>query len=313
MTIDVHKVDAFSSNVYHLSQQKGSRLAGLVRNEIQKGEKDSYDSYGVNDIAREKVGRNSNVEYSDMDHQRRWVSTVKIYDAKLVDKTDKLEMIHDPENEYAKAMNMALGRKMDKVIIAAAFAPAYVGKEGGATVSFPNSQTIVAHDGTTTTGVGLNSKTLRAIRKLFAKNEAIEDGANIKAVVTAEEIDAMLADDKIINSDYAVVKALAAGLVTDYMGFNFTRTELLERPSGDVSYDVATGAITGTGTVTAAKGRECIFFSMEGLLFAKAESLATRVTELPEKHYSTQIYASMDIGAVRMEEAKVVKCVTSEL
>ena len=37
--IPVHYVNAFNSNVWHLAQQKGSRLAGLVRVEIQKDDR----------------------------------------------------------------------------------------------------------------------------------------------------------------------------------------------------------------------------------------------------------------------------------
>ena len=41
-----HMVKQFSSNVWHLSQQKGSRLRGLVRTESLVGEAGFFDHYG---------------------------------------------------------------------------------------------------------------------------------------------------------------------------------------------------------------------------------------------------------------------------
>jgi hypothetical protein len=46
---------------------------------------------------------------------------------------------------------------------------------------------------------------------------------------------------------------------------------------------------------------------------AKAQEVMAKISELPTKHYSNQVYASMTIGAARMEEVRVVEVVTSEL
>jgi hypothetical protein len=309
--VPVNFVNAFSSNVFHLSQQKGSRFAMNCRNEMQKGEKDFYDFIGPV-AARRRAGRHSDTVYSDTPHGRRACFIDDFDWADLVDKPDKLRMIYDPENEYAVAARNAMGRAMDDVIIEAALGTAYTGKDGTIPVVLPNTQKVVAFDGTTTTGVGLNVKTLRAVKKKF--NQAEVDAGELLFAYTAEEQDSLLGQTEVTSADYANVKALVQGAVDSFMGFRFIHSERLPRPAANVTYTVTNGVYgAGTGTVTAAKGRRCFAWEKSGILFAKAQDIVAKIDELPTKNYSTQVFACMTIGATRMEEVKVVEVVTSEL
>jgi len=309
--VPVNFVNAYSSNVFHLSQQKGSRFAMHCRNEMQKGEKDFYDFIGTVS-ARRRTGRHSDTVYSDTPHGRRACFIDDFDHADLVDKVDKLRMIYDPENEYSIAARNAMGRSMDDVIIEAALGTAYTGKDGTIPVVLPNTQKVVAFDGATTTGVGLNVKTLRAVKKKFNQNEV--DTTELFFAYSAEEQDSLLGQTEVTSADYANVKALVQGAVDSFMGFRFIHSERLPRPASNVTYTVTNGVYgAGTGTVTASKGRRCIAWEKTGILFAKAQDIVARIDELPGKNYSVQIFTSMTIGATRMEEVKVVEVVTSEL
>ena len=309
VNIPVAFVNSFRSNVFHLAQQKGSRLVPLCRVETQNAEKDFYDYLGA-ETAKDKTGRHSDVEYSDVVHGRRACFISDKYHASLVDKEDKLRMIYDPENEYAVAARNALGRAMDDVIIAAALGTSYSGKEGTVPVVLPTSQKVAAFDGTTTTGVGLNVKTLRAVKKKFNQNEV--DG-EISAIVSSEEIDSMLGQTEVTSSDYNSVKALVDGMVDSFMSFRFTRSERLLRSATNVTYTVTNGVVgAGTGTIQAIKSRRCIFFEKSGLIFARAAEAMGRIDEIAHKHYAKQVYSSMTVGATRLEETRVVEVITSE-
>ena len=139
-------VNQFSANVFHLSQQKGSRLRGLVRNESQKAEAAFHDRIGAVD-PQKKVGRHSDTTYQDTPHSRRKITLEDYFYADLCDKEDKIRILQSPESEYTKAAMMSLGRGMDDEIIAAAIGDAYAGKAGGTSVSLPNSQKVAAHTG----------------------------------------------------------------------------------------------------------------------------------------------------------------------
>jgi len=48
------------------------------------------------------------------------------------------------------------------------------------------------------------------------------------------------------------------------------------------------------------------------VVLALAKDINTQITQRADKSYSTQVYASMGIGATRMEEAKVVQILCTE-
>jgi hypothetical protein len=304
-------VKQYSSNVLHLSQQKGSKLQGLVRSESQNAESAFYDRIGSVD-AQLKVGRHSDTTYSDTPHSRRRNTLKDFFYADLVDKEDKVKLLISPESEYVQAAVWALGRSKDDEIIAAALGNAYSGVDGATAVALPASQKIAAHDGTTTSGVNLNVKTLRAVKQKFDGNDVSEEIPKHMAI-TSFQIQSLLAQTEVTNSDYASVKALVMGEVNTFMGFNFVRTERLPRSASNVTYTVSNGVTgAGTGTITAANSRRCFAWAMDGIILATSQDIMGKIDVLPTKHYSTQVYASLQLGATRMEESKVVEVICSE-
>ena len=112
-------VQQYRSEVFHLSQQKGSRLQGAVRMESQKSESQFFDRIGLA-TAVLKVGRHSDTPQIDSAHSRRRVTLDDYEWADLIDKEDLRRMLQDPAGDYAMAAAWALGRSKDDVIIAAA-------------------------------------------------------------------------------------------------------------------------------------------------------------------------------------------------
>lgn len=117
------------------------------------------------------------------------------------------------------------------------------------------------------------------------RNE-IDESEPLFAAVTSFQLEDMLNNTKVQSADYNTIKALVRGEINSFMGFTFIRTEQLEKD----------------GTT-----RKCIVWSKPGLLLAKAEDITTKISERDDKNYSTQVYAEMDLGAVRMEDEKVLQ------
>lgn len=304
-------VKQYSANVFHLSQQKGSRLSAMVRNESQQGEEAYYERVGAV-TAQKKVSRHSDTTYSDTPHSRRRVTLEDYFYADLVDKEDKLRIIISPESEYAMAAMWALGRAKDDEIIGAALGDAYSGKSGNTSVSLPTSQKVAAHDGTTTTGVNLNVRTLRAVKEKFDSND-VDESIPRHFAITSSQLQSLLGEEEVSSADYNTIRALVMGEIDTFMGFRFIRTQRLPRSSSDVTYTAADGTVgAGAGTITAANSRRCIAWAEDGLLLATAQEVQGEIDRLPTKHYSVQVYASMGIGATRLEEEKVVEVICSE-
>lgn len=304
-------VKQFSANVFHLSQQKGSRLRGFVRQESLRGKSGFYDRIG-SVAAVKKTSRHSDTPQIDTPHSRRRVTMADYEYADLVDIQDKIRTIFDPANPYAQAAVWALGRSMDDVVIAGALGTAYGGEEGSIPVVLPDTQKVAGHDGSTTTGVNFNVRTWRKVKEKFDAAD-VDESIPRNIALTSSQLQALLGETEITSSDFNTIRALVAGEVNTFLGMRVHRTERLPRSSSNVIYNVNDGSVgAGTGTITAANSRRCIAWAQDGVLLALGMDIKTRINERDDKSYATQIYASMSIGATRMEEEKVVEILVSE-
>jgi hypothetical protein len=311
VTIDTAFINTYKSNVIMLAQQKGSRLKMCVRNESQKSEADFYERIGAVD-AQDIVNRHGDSPIMNTPHSRRMVTLLDAEYGDLIDKMDRVRMLIDPQGPYTTAAVYALARKTDDRIIAAALGNAYSGKDGTTAVALPTTQKIAAFDGTTTTGVGLNVKTLVATSKKFDDKDVDESIPKYFAFSSHQKQD-LLNQTEVTSEDYASVKALVSGMVDSFMGFKFIRTQRLVRSATDVTYTVTNGTTAaGTGTITAAKSRRCFAWAEDGLVLASGLEPFVRIAERSDKRFSMQVYCAHSIGATRLEEEKVVEVICSE-
>lgn len=280
-------VQQYRSNIELVAQQKQSKLAPYVRREGIHAEYEYFDQIGPVE-AQPKGGRHSDTPLMSTPHMRRRLTTHGYNWADMVDTADRLRMLADPTGPYTVNAVMAFNRAKDQVIIDALFGTAQAGKEGQTSVAFPNTQTITTNGaiGTTNPTDGLTIDKLLAARELMWKNEVIEDGMPLVCACSAVQLRELLNTTEIKNADYNTVRALAQGQVDTFMGFKFVRTEKLP-------FD---------GTY-----RECAIWHPTGLILGVAEDIRVKVSERPDKNYSQQVYVEMDLGAVRMEEVKVIK------
>jgi hypothetical protein len=304
-------VKQYSANVFHLSQQKGSKLRPLVRSESQNSKAAFWDRIGAV-VAQKKVSRHADTPRMDTPHSRRRVTLSDYEYADLVDNEDKIKMLISPESEYAVAAMWAMGRAMDDEIIAAALGTAYAGEEGSTAVSLPTTQKVAAHDGTTTTGVNLNVRTLRKVKEKFDAND-VDESIPRHFAIGSSQLQSLLGQTEVQSSDYNTIKALVMGEVNTFMGFNFVRTERLPRSAANVTYTVTNGVTgAGTGTITAANSRRCIAWAQDGVILSIGQDIKARLSERDDKSYAMQVYACMGIGSARIEEEKVVEVICSE-
>jgi len=302
-------VDQFRANVFHLSQQKGSRLRGSVRQEAQRGKEGFYERLG-SVTATKKTSRHSDTPLIDTPHSRRRVTLDDYEHADLIDNADKIRLLIDPASPYAQAFMWALGRAIDDTIIEAARGNAFAGQSGGTTVAHPVSQKLLSFElggGGAITPIRMAVNTLRRAKKVLDQND-VDESIRRYCVLNAEQIEALLSETEITSSDFNTVKALVMGEVNEFMGFTFIRTERIE--SEDVFYDdTATtgGAVLPADTdATLSNADRVLIYAMDGMLLAVGEDMVARIDERADKSYSQQVFARMSIGATRLEEEKVV-------
>lgn len=301
-------VQQYSSNVFHLSQQKGSRIRQAVRSEMQKGKRSFYDRLGPTNAVK-KTSRHGDTPQIDSLHSRRACDLVDYEWADLIDDQDKIRMLMDPASPYVQSAMFAMGRSMDLAILQAARGNAYSGETGTTAVALPLAQKILAAtEAAPATPTNLNVDTLRRIKKIF---DAADVDASIQRyiAVTASQLYALLGDTKIASFDYNTVKALVNGEIDTFMGFKFIHTQQVE--TEDANYD-AGGLIVASGGTTLTAPRRCVAWAGDGLMLAVGKDMVGKISERDDKSYATQVYACMSIGATRLEEAKVVDVVCKE-
>ena len=290
---EAHKKQ-FGTNVEMLAQQRGSMLAGCVRLETIQGEERAFDRIGQTE-AKERTDRHADTPLMNTPHDRRWVSHVPYDWADLIDKPDIVNIITDPSSAYAVNAAWALGRTKDRAIIAAATGTARAGQKAEKTVAFPAATHRLAVnyvESGAAADSGLTVGKLRAALEILDGGD-IDDMEEKFVAFTSRQRQDLLRTTEVTNADYNTVKALVNGQINQFLGFTFKR--------------VSKGLMPKTGTT-----RSVLAWARSGIVLATAQDITTRVDERPDKNYSTQVYASQDLGAVRMEETHVVEILCQE-
>lgn len=294
-------VKQFGANVFHLSQQKGSKLRGAVRSETVVGDARYFDRIGKA-TAAQRTSRHADTPQMNTPHSRRMVTLVTYEYGDLVDKADKVRSLNDPTNDYSVAAQWALGRSMDSEILAAGVGNAYSGVAGGTAVPLPSSQKLVAVSGGA--GTGLNVDTLRGTLRKFDAND-VDPNEQKYFAFNALQKENLLGETEVSSSDFNTVKALVMGQVDTFLSFKFIHVELTTDQSGALQFEVATGAV-GSGAGDADGYDIQLAWAKNGLLLGIGSDITAKIQERADKSFSTQVYAAMDIGSTRMEEEKVV-------
>ncbi len=283
-------VEQFSNNLLMLAQQKGSRLRGAVMNKQVVGDAAYFERIGPTDVLAITT-RHGDSPQVDSEHSRRRV-TLAGYDwGDLIDQQDEVQMLIDPKSAYAQNAAFAMGRQIDRLIIAAATGNAVaVSSSLSATttnVALPAGQIIDDDFGTTNSNLTI-PKLIEA-KRIFMAND-IDDSEELVLVANASAIASLLNTTQVTSADFNTVKALVRGDIDTFLGFKFLRTELL----------------AGTADGTDTDPKLMLAFAKSGIGLATGMDIKVQIAERPDKRFSTYVYAQMRMGAVRIEDTKVV-------
>ena len=276
-------VEQYSSNVAMLSQQMGSKLRSSVDVESVTGKNAFFDQVGAT-AAQLRTSRHGDTPQIDTPHSRRRLSLADYEWADLVDDVDKVRMLVDPTSSYAKAAAAAMNRAMDDVIITAFNASASTGVAGGDSTALPSTQKTATSDQSD----GLTITKLLAAKKILDHND-VDPSLRRYIVCGPQQISDLLGTTQVTSSDYNSVRALATGAVNSFLGFEFIMSTRLNM---DSSYTT---------------DRLVFAYTEDALKLGIGKDISAKISERADKSYSTQVYYAMSLGAVRMEEKKVVQ------
>ena len=270
---------AFGDNFMHLAQQKLSRLESCVTIEAGiAGMSKSINRLGQRSAQR-RLTRHGDTPLNDQPHSTRFVDLYDWEDGDMVDDQDKVRTLIDPTSDYVNAMVAGMNRAKDDVIIAAINGNS---RSSTGNIVLPSTQKILVG------GQGLTKAKIIQTKKIFRTNEADEEaGEELYFGYSATALSDVLTDTQLTSADYLAVQMLQNGTMKGrWMGFTWVPSERFAK-------------VSTTRFLQA--------WAKSGVVLGKGADVTTRVGEDPGKGFNVRIYAKQSIGAVRVEEEKVVE------
>jgi len=296
--VPTHFVQAYTTNVEMLLQQRGGKLLATVS-------QGSYTGKGAKAVEQigpvkpvKNLSRHADTPLISTPADARWVFPNDYEWADLIDDQDKLRMLIDPQSAYVMNAVNAMRRAQDDEILQAFFATSATGENGTTSIAFPAGQIVGVNVGGANSN--LNVAKLRAAKRLFMSADVDLEYEKLFAAITAADHDGLLNEIQVTSLDYNNKPTLVEGKVTSFMGFNFVPVEF----SDATAYDAAATLVSGNNRLMPAWASGAMHLGMWN-------DITTRVSVRDDKRYATQVYAKTTVGATRVQEKKVVQIVTT--
>jgi hypothetical protein len=279
-------VQQFADNFLHVAQQSNSRLEPAVLTESGiVGMSKSINRLGQR-TAQRRIARHADTPINDQPHSTRYVDLFDWEDGDMIDDQDKIRLLVDPSSDYVKAIVNSLNRAKDDVIIAAMQGNA---RASTGNIALPAGQKIAVG------GTGLTKAKMISARKLFRQNEAdAEAGEELFMAYGSTQLSDLLTDTSLTNTEVNTVLSLMSGSIPNATLMGFKMIPIERQPKVSTT-------------------RYCYAWAKSGVTLGVGQEVKTRIGEDPGKGFNVRLYAKMSIGAVRIEEEKVVEvaCVES--
>lgn len=294
-SISTAAVIQFSEMVHERMQQKTARLKPFVEMLEVKGKSRAYDGMGTVEL-EELVGRSPDIQFADVEHNRRKLTT-KIFGRALpLYKGDLEEVLLNPENKYAEALANAAMRQFDKVVYGAMFATVKTGEEMDTDLTFANDGGLTV-DAT----AGLTYEKLLEIHQNFIDNEVGND-ADTEFVmgITGDEHTDLMSELELTSGDFSREYVVDKGTITQAAGIKLVKF-------------AANGAGGASPVLSVASGVRTSFCMARGaMVVGLTRNWDIEVQPRYDKYNTKQVVITGRLGAVRTEGKLIQKVTTTD-
>lgn len=309
-------VTGFDRSIRRTVEVQGGRL----RSKVQLATGDLYREEGVyqrmsgGGLPAKKTNRFGDSPVSESDYSRRRVTRAPFEDGQFMDWADVVRMGTDVQSEKIDIMGGKFKRQEDIILEQAALGTAQGGDNGETTTVFDTDNiidvTLGAASGFTNAGFTYD-KFITTLETFGSNNVDIEMYAPTFVLSWKQWYD-MKKDEKFINFDYTTARPIDGNMgIANYMGCDFLITNIVPymNTAGtgfnvlDTDINTTLGSWTDTDSTDI---RACFAFVKDALLLEINPDITTKITERADKGFNWYAYLKMDLGAVRMEEEKVI-------
>jgi hypothetical protein len=290
-SVDQAYVNTYESIVRHLAQQGTTRLRPWVQERSVQSEAHNWERMASTAAASKAAGvvatPDDNTEWS-----RRVSQPATFHTGDTTQHEDIVQMIVDPNSNYARAQGMAMRRAHDDSIIAAMSGTALDGDGnavvfpvGNVSATNPNGLNQVVGDGTTE----LTFDAVTEVTELFMANDVDPDDQKVM-VIGPKQARKLLQLTEATSGDYNAMRPLTAkGYVESWMGYTWILSNRLPNP------DTTDGDI------------ECFAMTKRAMGFQVNKDIWARISEDPSISYAWRVYCASTFGCVRVEDEQIVK------
>lgn len=284
--IDRVYIQTYEQNVRHLAQQMQAKFRGHIIEKSSQAQKHNWETMGFA-TALPKTAVAPPTPDDEMDWNRRVSLAQTIHTGTVYDNEDVVQMLVDPQSSSAHNLGMAMNRSVDDIIIAAIEGNALDG--AGSENALGNDQKV--NDGTASGIITFDN--IAEVQEKFMASD-IDPSMPKCAAIGAAQVRHLLSLTEQTSADFAVngenrraLQSLnASGVAANWMGFDWILSNRL--------------------TAASAGETNCLFWCPDGIGMHTAEDITVQVAQDPSASFAWRIYARMTMGAVRIDDSKVV-------
>lgn len=289
--IDDAQVIQFSSQVDVAVQQMKPRLKPHVAMQKVTGRDATHEGMGTIEMV-EITSRHQKTVGQDVASTRRRIRMREFRATVYLDKFDELTTIIGPNSKYAQVLAYSAMRKFDALVVEAALAPVYTGRDMTTVVS-------AAADGVLTVDAtsGLTREKVDEIQENFINNDVTTDDESVPVMflMSGDEHTQLKGEVQFTSQDYVNEKPFASGRLKNVDGMNV------------VLYGHKTNGNNILGTTGST--RKCIAMTGGGMQYAvevgMLQDVGISVATRHDLNDLTQVQASLFMGATRTQGARV--------
>jgi hypothetical protein len=306
----------FNRSIKRTVELKG----GKMRDKVQMATGDLYRESGIypfitgGGLPTKITNRFPDSPVSESEYSNRAISRADYNDGQYADRADLDRMVVDPRYEKTDILLQKF-RRLEDLTIQEAMLGVALGGDAGATNKIFDTNNIInvnlgADSGVTTAGFTYE-KLLATIKKFGTNNVDIEQQKPCFTMGWEQWAD-MMAQDKFINLDYSKAQPIDGGglMLPDYMGCDFMVTNIVpymaDATTFNIDFDLDVSAAGNWADTDTTDIRAVIASVKDSTLFEVKPDIVTKVSERADKSFRWYTYIEMGLGAVRMEEAKVI-------
>jgi hypothetical protein len=299
-------VQGFRANLNLAPQQTDTRLLAAVDGDLSydtPGQMFNADDVGVSD-PEDVVTRVPDTPDKFIGMTRRVGIFKPFQDAAWLDNVDKARELQDPTNTIMTALMAGRWRKVDAVIISQMLGNAYSKADDTGTLTanaLPAGQVVAvndvsfAHDGEVVPAGGQDYG--MSVGKMINANMLLDDSdleGERHCALGPQQIADLLRRTPATSTYYAEVKALVAGTLNIFLGFNIHKLPRKRIP-GVVGHDGAH------------LNRQCPFWIKPAVVYRGRPITDARIRIRPDKSDTPQAFYKTEHDAVRRYDAGVVR------